>query len=106
MYNLIENAVKFTPENGTITIKGDEKEGKLCFSVSNTGKGISPEDLPFIFDKFYKADKSRSEDKKSMGLGLYIVKTIVNLHGGELSVTSELDGITCFSGWIPEKKEK
>lgn len=106
LYNLIENAVKFTPDNGTITIKGDKADGRVYFSVSNTGKGISGEDLPFVFDKFYKADKSRSKDKKSMGLGLYIVKTIVNLHGGEISVTSEVDGVTCFSGWIPEKNEK
>ncbi|MBQ9673708.1 MAG: HAMP domain-containing histidine kinase [Ruminococcus sp.] len=102
-YNLIENAVKFTPENGIITIFAEVRNNRLYFSVKNTGKGISDKDLPFIFDKFYKTDKSRSKDKKSMGLGLYIVKTIVKLHGGDVSASSELNGETCFSGWIPEK---
>lgn len=103
LYNLIENATKFTPQGGTITFHAESKGDKLYFSVTNTGKGISKEDLPFIFDKFYKTDKSRSEDKKSMGLGLYLVKTIVNLHGGEITVTSEIDKETCFAFWIPNK---
>ncbi len=103
LYNLIENAVKFTPQKGTITFNFEVRDNRLYFSIKNTGKGISPEDLPFLFDKFYKTDKSRSEDKKSMGLGLYIVKTIINLHSGEIMVTSSVDKETCFSAWIPEK---
>lgn len=104
-YNLIENAVKFTPNGGTITINAEIRDNRLYFSIKNTGKGISAEDLQFIFDKFYKTDKSRSKDKKSMGLGLYIVKTIVQLHGGDISATSELGGETCFAGWIPDKAD-
>lgn len=103
LYNLIENATKFTPQGGEITFHAESKGDKLYFSVKNTGKGISQKDLPFIFDKFYKTDKSRSEDKKSMGLGLYLVKTIINLHGGEITVTSEIDKETCFAFWIPNK---
>ena len=103
LYNLIENATKFTPQGGEINFHAESKGDKLYFSIKNTGKGISAEDLPFIFDKFYKTDKSRSEDKKSMGLGLYLVKTIVNLHGGEITVTSEIDKETCFAFWIPNK---
>lgn len=103
LYNLIENATKFTPQGGEITFHAESKGDKLCFSVKNSGKGISQKDLPFIFDKFYKTDKSRSEDKKSMGLGLYLVKTIINLHGGEITVTSEIDKETCFAFWIPNK---
>lgn len=101
-YNLFENAVKFTPENGTITFNFENRDNRIYFSIKNTGKGIAKEDLPFIFDKFYKTDKSRSEDKKSMGLGLYIVKTIITLHGGEIFVTSVPQQETCFSAWIPE----
>lgn len=103
LYNLIENATKFTPQGGEITFHAESKGDKLYFSVKNTGKGISQKDLPFIFDKFYKTDKSRSEDKKSIGLGLYLVKTIINLHGGEITVTSEIDKETCFAFWIPNK---
>lgn len=103
LYNLIENATKFTPQGGEITFHAESKGDKLYFSVKNSGKGISQKDLPFIFDKFYKTDKSRSEDKKSMGLGLYLVKTIINLHGGEITVTSEIDKETCFAFWIPNK---
>ncbi|MGN1125927.1 MAG: ATP-binding protein [Ruminococcus sp.] len=103
LYNLFENATKFTPQNGVITFNFEVKDNRFYFSIKNTGKGIAKEDLPFIFDKFYKTDKSRSEDKKSMGLGLYIVKTIITLHGGEIVVTSDVDRETCFSAWIPEK---
>lgn len=103
LYNLFENATKFTPQDGIITFKFEVNDNRLYFSIKNTGKGIAKEDLPFIFDKFYKTDKSRSEDKKSMGLGLYIVKTIITLHGGEIVVTSDVDRETCFSAWIPEK---
>lgn len=103
LYNIIENATKFTPQGGEITFHAESKGDKLYFSVKNSGKGISQKDLPFIFDKFYKTDKSRSEDKKSMGLGLYLVKTIINLHGGEITVTSEIDKETCFAFWIPNK---
>lgn len=103
LYNLFENATKFTPQEGIITFNFEVRDDRLYFSIKNTGKGIAKEDLPFIFDKFYKTDKSRSEDKKSMGLGLYIVKTIITLHGGEIVVTSDVDRETCFSAWIPEK---
>lgn len=104
IYNLFENAVKFTPVNGEITFNAEARDNRLYFSIKNTGKSISEEDLPFIFDKFYKTDKSRSEDKKSMGLGLYIVKTIVNLHGGEIVATSDtIKQETCFSAWIPDE---
>ena len=104
IYNLFENAVKFTPENGKIVFNAENRDNRIYFSIKNNGKSISKEDLPFIFDKFYKTDKSRSEDKKSMGLGLYIVKTIINLHGGEIVATSDtIKQETCFSAWIPEK---
>ena len=100
VYNLVDNAVKFINEGGRLTLRA-HPEGTFCaFSISNTGAGISAEDLPHVFDRFYKADRSRSMDKTGAGLGLYIVKNIINLHGGEISVRSD-DGETEFSFTLP-----
>lgn len=100
IYNLVDNAVKFVEQNGTLTIRL-EKEGTMSlFSISNTGIGIPEEDLPHVFDRFYKVDRSRSRDKTGAGLGLYIVKSIVNLHGGDISVRSS-DGRTEFAFTMP-----
>jgi signal transduction histidine kinase len=90
MYNLCENAIKFSREEGMlrISIKRGEKN-KLVISVYNEGAGIPREDLPLVFDRFYKSDKSRGLDKNGVGLGLYIVKTIVEAQGESISVQSE-----------------
>ena len=96
----MDNAVKFIGEGGRLTLRA-HPSGTFCeFSISNTGAGISAEDLPHVFDRFYKADRSRSMDKTGAGLGLYIVKNIINLHGGESSVSSA-DGLTEFSFTLP-----
>ena len=103
VYNLVDNAVKFIDEGGRLTLKA-HPEGDFCaFSISNTGTGISAEDLPHVFDRFYKADRSRSMDKTGAGLGLYIVKNIINLHGGEISVRSD-GGETEFEFTLPLAK--
>lgn len=100
VYNLVDNAVKFTAESGRLTLRA-KAHGTMCeFSITNTGTGISPEDIPHIFDRFYKADRSRSLDKTGAGLGLYIVKNIINLHGGDISVRSD-GGETEFSFTLP-----
>ena len=100
VYNLVDNAVKFIEEGGSLTLRA-HPEGTFCaFSITNTGAGISSEDLPHVFDRFYKADRSRSLDKTGAGLGLYIVKNIINLHGGEIAVRSN-DGETEFSFTLP-----
>ncbi len=107
VYNLMENAVKFVDDGGRLTIRLGT-EGKMSlFSVCNTGAEIPPEDLPHVFDRFYKVDRSRSSDRTGAGLGLYIVKTIVNLHGGDISVRSS-DGETEFAFTMPlvEKTKK
>lgn len=95
-YNLIENAVKFTPENGTISfsVRKDKKEAVI--SIRNTGKGISQEECGLIFDRFYKVDKSRGLDSKSFGLGLYIVKSIIEMNEGTININSEIDKYTEF----------
>ncbi|MGI6180478.1 MAG: ATP-binding protein [Agathobaculum sp.] len=100
VYNLVDNAVKFIDTGGVLSLRAHPK-GQFCmFSISNTGTGISEEDLPHVFDRFYKADKSRSMDKTGAGLGLYIVKNIINLHGGEIAVRSD-GGETEFSFTLP-----
>ena len=88
VFNLMDNAVKYTPPGGTITMSGRVEEGKLIFCLRNTGDGIAEQDLPFVFDRFYKVDRSRGADRNSLGLGLYLVKTIVMLHHGSITVRS------------------
>ena len=106
IYNLIENAVKFTNENGYIEVKIVTHKNNVLVSIKNSGQGIPKGDLKFIFDRFYKTDKSRSQDKNGMGLGLYIVKTIVELHNGTISVDS-VEGEYCtFEFYIPYNKSK
>lgn len=97
VYNLIDNAVKFTEEGGTIEFSISKAEsGKVHFSVKNTGEGIPPEEISRVFERFYKVDKSRSYDTKSAGLGLYLCKTIVEMHGGNIYVQSALGQYTQF----------
>ena len=100
VYNLVDNAVKFINEGGRLCLRAHPENNFCAFSITNTGIGISPEDLPHVFGRFYKADRSRSMDKTGAGLGLYIVKYIINLHGGEISVRSD-GGETEFSFTLP-----
>ncbi len=98
VYNLVDNAVKFTNENGAISVfAGENKDGKIFVSIENTGEGISSEETGRIFERFYKVDKSRSYDVKSAGLGLYLCKTIVEMHGGTIFAESEKDRFTRFT---------
>lgn len=106
LYNLVENAVKFTNEKGYIRFGFTRKSNRVYVYVENSGEGILPEDLRLIFDKFYKADKSRSKSKKSMGLGLYIVRSIILLHGGNITVESEPGKYSRFIFWIPDAPKK
>ncbi len=96
VYNLIDNGVKFSPEGGSLGLRIREGGSKVYVSVSNTGPCIPPEELPLVFDRFHKIDKSRSQNRDGWGLGLYIVKTIVCSHGEDISVTSR-DGKTEFT---------
>ena len=101
IFNLIDNAVKFTNEGGTISVSIFERNDGIELSVRNTGSYIPKEEIGNIFDRFYKVDKSRSLDAKSAGLGLYIVKSIVEMHGGNIKVTSIKDQYTEFLVFIP-----
>ena len=107
VYNLIENAVKFTPEEGYLEVRYETRHGRVYVSIRNSGEGLSKDEIPRVFDRFYKTDKSRSLDKNGVGLGLYIVNTIINLHGGEI-VVSSVQGEFCeftFSVPSPSKAE-
>ncbi len=96
LINLIDNAVKFTPEGGGILLATLCKNKKVYVSIKNSGEGIAKEDLRHIWERFYKTDKSRSGDKKGIGLGLHIVKTIITQHGGEIYAQSEEGKSTTF----------
>ena len=100
IYNLIDNAVKFCPEGGTLGLKIREGGGKAYISVANDGESIPPEELPLVFDRFHKTDKARSRNSDGWGLGLYIVKTLVCSHGENISITSR-DGRTEFTFTMP-----
>ena len=89
LYNLLDNAVKFCPEKGDLILTLRTGGNKIYVSVSNSGKTIPPEELPLVFDRFHKLDKSRSENRDGWGLGLYIVKTIIGAHGENISVESK-----------------
>lgn len=101
VYNLVDNAIKFVNEGGSISFLVNVDSNNARFSITNTGTGIPRGDLPFIFDRFYKLDKSRAANKNSMGLGLYIVKTIIKNHGGTISVSSKEDEFTRFEFVLP-----
>ena len=88
LYNLIDNAIKFSHHDSVIRVETSEKKNKIFVSVKDTGIGIPKEDLKLIWDRFYKSDLSRGKDKKGTGLGLSIVKEIVNAHGEHINVVS------------------
>ena len=95
---LIENALKYSPAKSTVSIKVGAKNNQAFFTITNEGRGISQDSLDHIFDRFYRADSSRTtEDKKGFGLGLSIAKQIAIMHGGEITASSAPDDITEFT---------
>ena len=100
IYNLVDNAVKFCPVDGQLGIAIREGGNKIYLSVYNNGEEIPAQELPLVFERFHKTDKSRSQNRDSWGLGLYIVKTILDFHGENISVTSQ-DGKTEFTFTLP-----
>ncbi len=98
MLILVDNAVKYTPEGGSVTVRLTEPAaGKILFSVEDTGIGIAPEDQERIFDRFYRVDKARSREMGGNGLGLAIAREIVHLHDGAIKVTSRSGEGTTFT---------
>lgn len=105
IYNLIENAVKFVNINGTISFRFEQHENGTEFAVRNTGAGIPADELPKIFERFYKVDSSRSQDKTGLGLGLNITRRIINLHKGQIKVESEEHKYTEFIICLSNKQK-
>ncbi len=101
LYNLLENAVKYSRENGQIQLQAARRGPETVLSVSDDGAGISKEDLPRIFERFYRADKARSRELGGTGLGLAIVKHIAQLHGGRVEAESELGKGTTIRVVLP-----
>ena len=102
LYNLIDNAVKYSRERGEIRLSARQHDGEIELTVSDDGIGIAKEDLPRIFERFYRADKARSPDKvRGTGLGLAIVKHIAQLHGGRVEAESELEKGTTIRLVLP-----
>lgn len=100
IYNLVDNAVKFCPRSGMLGLKIREGGNKIYVSISNSGEPIPAQELPLLFDRFHKLDKSRSQNRDGWGLGLYIVKTLICSHGEDISVSST-GGITEFTFTLP-----
>jgi signal transduction histidine kinase len=102
LVNLLSNAIKFTPEEGRIDIScGLEPDGMIRCSVSDTGIGMPEDELPYVFDKFHQVRAARTNKLKGTGLGLTIVKYLVEAHGGEVSVVSKVDEGTTFAFTVP-----
>ncbi len=101
IYNLVDNAVKFTEDGGVISFELNSDINNIEFIIKNSGGGIPSENISHIFERFYKTDKSRSEDKTGVGLGLYIVKTIIDIHGGKIIAENTADKNTLFRVLLP-----
>ena len=104
IYNLTENAVKFVNEGGYLEFDLKKENGFVIMGVKNSGAGLTKDEIAHVFDRFYKTDKSRGLDKNGVGLGLYIVKSIVNLHQGEIMVRSVPGEYTEFVCSLPAGK--
>ena len=105
LYNLLDNAVKFADEGSTITVALWKQNGKAYVSVKDHGDTIPADDLPLVFDRFHKSDRSRSKDRDGVGLGLYLVKSILDSHNEDIAVTSS-DGTTEFVFTLTLAREK
>ena len=105
VYNLVDNAVKFSCKGGVFEIKVEDLQQKIEVSVYNEGQGISEEDMAYIFDRFYKGDKSRGLDKSGTGLGLYISRTIIEAHGEKINAESEYGSWCRFTFTLEKGKQ-
>ncbi len=106
VYNLIENAVKFVNEDGYLEFSFNTDSHMTYVGIRNSGEGLAKEEIPRVFDRFYKTDRSRGMDKNGVGLGLYLVRSIINLHGGDIIVKSTPGEYTEFIFSIPTAKAK
>ncbi|MCP2240684.1 sensor histidine kinase [Thermoanaerobacterium thermosaccharolyticum] len=98
---ILDNAIKYTDVDGNIKISAEEVDKNVAIIIKDDGIGIPEEEIPYIFDRFYRVDKARSKETGGMGLGLSIAKLIVELHGGKIEVNSQLNKGSEFKITIP-----
>ncbi len=104
LINLLTNAIKFTPVEGSVTVKAEADRGGVRFSVTDTGQGLSEEEQSQLFQKYSKLSGSRKAELKSTGLGLFICKSVVEAHGGTIGVTSAPGKGSTFHFLLPTGK--
>ena len=102
LYNLVQNAIQHTPANGSITLATSVVPEGVQVDVTDTGEGITPEDLPLVFDQFFRGEKSRSRETGGTGLGLAIASRIVEAHHGRIWVESQVGQGARFSFILPQ----
>jgi signal transduction histidine kinase len=102
LYNLIQNAIRHTPPDGSINVRAMDVGGDVEVQVADTGEGIPDEDLPKVFERSYRSERSRSRQSGGAGLGLSIAKGIVEAHGGRIWVNSDLGRGSVFSFTLPK----
>ncbi|MEA5498845.1 ATP-binding protein [Limnoraphis robusta Tam1] len=100
--NLLTNALQYTPSGGTVIVSLQRMGTHALVSIEDTGIGIAPDQLPHIFDRFWRADQARSQYEDGCGLGLAIAKTITQRHGGKIIVTSKPSIGSCFQVYLPQ----
>jgi heavy metal sensor kinase len=101
LMNLIDNALRYTPKGGHVTVSISHKDAEIRIDVRDTGRGIRPEHLPRLFQRFYRADSDRGRDNGGSGLGLAIAQAIVQAHHGHINVESQPGKGSCFTVWLP-----
>lgn len=101
LLNLVDNAVKYTTQGGKVTLSLTKDDTWVKIAVQDTGIGIAPENIPNLFDRFYRVDKARSRDAGGTGLGLAIAKSVVEAHNGKITVESEVGKGSTFTVWLP-----
>lgn len=99
--NLLDNALTYTPANGSVWVAAERLNTNIIVSFRDTGIGIAPKQIAFVFDRFWRADQARSRQEGGSGLGLAIAQTIARAHGGEISVVSQLHIGSCFQVRLP-----
>ncbi len=105
LHNLVGNAIKYTPEGGEVVVSMESDEQRITIDVHDTGIGISPQDLPNVFDKFFRANDPRLADIRGSGLGLSLAREVVRLHGGDITVDSTLNEGSTFRMVLPLERK-
>lgn len=106
LLNLVDNAIKYTPQGGKVTLSLTKEDPWVKVAVQDTGIGIAQENLPNLFERFYRVDKARSRDAGGTGLGLAIAKSVVDAHNGKITVESQLGHGSTFTVWLPLAESK